>query len=169
MMDGIVALPGSGSVSTDYRHRSKLIGTAEGLRLPGTYLKWYDIAPPDRPVAEAVRAEARRFLRAETGTARFDPDDELGFAILHRCGETFHFLLVCTWRGDNELWESVYAKDGGAFEPFPQPGRHRGTFCVWELGAVLHEQQAWVRYLTSARDQPARLAYVADQTTGPVA
>ena len=167
MVDTSVALPGGGSVTDTYTHRPKLITTHEGLRLPGAYLKWYDIQLPDRPIDAAVRAEARDYLRAEAAGPDLDLHDELGFAILHRCGETFHFLLVSTWRGENELWEAVYAKDGGPFAPFPQPARHRGTFCVWELGAVLHEQRAWVRYLTSPRDQAARRAYVEDQTSGP--
>lgn len=169
MAETSIALPGAGSVSATYEHRPKLITTHEGLRLPGAYLKWYDIQLPGQPVADAVRAEARDYLQAEAATATsLDLQDELGFAILHRCGESFHFLLVSTWRGENELWEIVYSKDGGPFAAFPQPARHRGTFCVWELGAVLHEQRAWVRYLTSPRDQTARQAYVEDQYTGPV-
>jgi hypothetical protein len=40
---------------------------------------------------------------------------------------------------------------------------HKGTFCVWEMGAVVHEQQAWIRYLCSARDAAAAQAYLADQ------
>ena len=86
--------------------------------------------------------------------------------ILHRCGESFYFLLVSTWRNDNELWETVWAKDGDdelGFQPWPIEGTHRPTFCVWELGAVWHEQQAWSRYLRSrarhgrAGGVPARL------------
>ena len=38
----------------------------------------------------------------------------------------------------------------GSFE-----STHRPTFCVWELGAVWHEQQAWSRYLRSSRDESA--------------
>ncbi|GAA0706786.1 hypothetical protein Drose_16040 [Dactylosporangium roseum] len=171
MVDTSVALPGAGSVTETYEHRPKLITTSDGLRVSGAHLKWYDIQLPDRPIDAEVRTEARDFLTTEASTPGngLDLRDELGFAILHRCGETFHFLLISTWRGNNELWEAVYAKDGGPFAPFPQPTRHRGTFCVWELGAVLHEQQAWVRYLTSPRDQAARQAYVEDHFTGPVA
>ena len=75
---------------------------------------------------------------------------ELGFVILHRCGESFYFLLVCTWRNENELWETVWAKTGDDdvfFRPWPAEGAHRPTFCVWELGAVCHEREAWTRYL----------------------
>ena len=39
---------------------------------------------------------------------------ELGFVILHRCGEDFYFLLISTWRNENELWETVWAKAGEA-------------------------------------------------------
>ena len=74
--------------------------------------------------------------------------------ILHRCGAGFHFLLVSTWQNDNELWETVWAKDGDddpEFHPWPLDGPHRPTFCVWELGAVAHERLAWSHYLLSDR------------------
>ena len=82
---------------------------------------------------------------------------DLGFVILHRCGEAFYFLLVSTWRNENELWESVYAKQNAGepnFKPFTVETSHRGTYCVWELGVVWHEQQAWKRFLhVKAREQ----------------
>ena len=91
--------------------------------------------------------------------------------ILHRCGESFYFLLVSTWRNENELWETVWAKNGDGerrFRPWPIEGTHRPTFCVWELGAVWHEQQAWSRYLRSPRDEAEREAYVHDTFAGDV-
>ena len=96
---------------------------------------------------------------------------EVGFAILHRCGEDFYFLLVCTWRNENELWETVWAKDGDddpAFRPWPAEGTHRPTFCVWELGVVWHEQGAWSRYLRSRRDEGALLAYLGSSSRAMV-
>ncbi|MBE1491097.1 hypothetical protein [Plantactinospora soyae] len=168
MTESTVALPDAGSVSASYRQQTKVVAPAAGLSLPGAALKWYDIHGTDQTIADGVRAEARDFLRAEAEGTGLDLRNELGFVILHRCGESFHFLLVSTWRGNNELWETVYARDGGPFQPFPQPGTHRGTFCVWELAAVLHEQQAWIRYLRSTRDDAARQAYLADQYAGPV-
>jgi hypothetical protein len=89
--------------------------------------------------------------------------DDLGFVILHRCGTDFYFLITCTWRNDNELWETVWAKNGAAdaaFAPWPAAGGHRPAFCVWELGAVCHERRAWSRYLRSERDADARQAYL---------
>ena len=61
---------------------------------------------------------------------------ELGFVILHRCGESFYFLLIASWRNENELWETVWAKNGeGAtgLRAVAVEGPHRPAFCVWEL------------------------------------
>jgi hypothetical protein len=82
-----------------------------------------------------------------------------GFVVHHLCGDSFFYLVVNTWRHSNELWETVYYKDGSDFpslEQAPREGLHKPGFCVWELGAVHHEQQAWQRYLRSPRDAAAR-------------
>ncbi|MGB2913712.1 MAG: hypothetical protein WBB81_09160, partial [Pyrinomonadaceae bacterium] len=88
---------------------------------------------------------------------------------LHRCGEAFYFLLVSTWKNGNELWESVYAKqnDGQAdFAEFHLESPHHATFCVWELAAVWHEQQAWRRFLLSDQTESSRAEYLADHYRG---
>ena len=43
----------------------------------------------------------------------------------------------------------------------------RAPYCVWELGPVWHEQQAWVRFLTSSRDAAAQQAYLDDRFCRP--
>ena len=158
-------------VTPGYVHVEKLIEPAPGLTLGGTVLKWYDIAADDAPVPLAVRALARRNLRDASKSGELEISGDLGFVILHRCGESFYFLLVSTWRNENELWETVWAKAGdleASFTPWPLEGAQRPTFCVWELGAVCHEQRAWSRYLRSARDTSARHAYLRDSYDGIV-
>lgn len=158
-------------VRPDYEHTSKLIRPEASLRLGDAVLKWYDLAPADAPVPLAIRALARRNLRDGSKAGELALGDELGFVILHRCGESFYFLLLSTWRNDNELWETVWARDGDdavKFQPWPIAGSHRPTFCVWELGAVCHEQQAWSRYLRTPRDEPAKQAYLGDSFAGEV-
>jgi hypothetical protein len=159
-----------GAVRADYRHEDKEVSPAESLLLDEALLKWYDVAPRGAPVPGEARTLARRSLRAAAKAGTIDLRDGLGFVILHRCGESFHFLLVSTWRNDNELWETVWARNGDedrGFRPWPVEGSHRPTFCVWELAAVCHERQAWTRYLRSARDEPAKLAYLRDAYAGP--
>jgi hypothetical protein len=158
-------------VRPEYEHISKVIQPEASLTLGEAVLKWYDIAPAEAPVPLAIRALARRNLRDGFKDGRLDLGDELGFVILHRCGESFYFLLVATWRNDNELWETVWAKgreEAVRFETWPIGRRHRPTFCVWELGAVCHEQQAWSRYLQSPRDERAKQAYLSDSVAGEV-
>jgi hypothetical protein len=157
-------------VHAGYRHLTKEIASGASIELAGSVLKWYDIAPADEPVPGPIRALARGSLRGAVDSGAIALDNDLGFVILHRCGESFYFLLVSTWRNDNELWESVWAKDGDAsgFHPWPLGGTHRPTFCVWELGAVWHEQQAWSRFLRSERGEEEREAYLHDLFAGGV-
>jgi hypothetical protein len=154
------------SVAPSYVHRVKLCTPGEEIKVGGARLKWYDIGRADERVEPHVRGMARTFVE------QLDVPGDLGFVMLHRCGgEGFYFLLVQTWRNENELWESVYAKqsaDEPGFSAFALPGLHRGAFCVWELGAVRAEQQAWKRYLVSARDEAAKRAYLDDRFEGAV-
>jgi hypothetical protein len=160
-----------GNPAASYVHGDKFVEPGEAIALPTAILKWYDLAARQMPVEADVRDLARRFLEREGGSGRLDLGSDLGFSILHRCGAEFYFLLVCTWRNENELWESVFAKDNAAardFRAYPFKTTHRGTYCVWELGAVWHEQQAWRRYLLSQRDEAAKRTYLADNCRGPV-
>lgn len=161
-------IPGDGSVVASYRHVPKLATPGPGLPLPGAYVKWYEISRPDAPIQPDASQRAREFLREQVSSGALELRDELGFAMLHLSGTSIHLLLVCTWRGENEIWESVYLADGdGAYQLAPQ-GTHRGTYCVWELGVVWHERNAWQRYLLSPRDQADRQAYVEDLFSGEV-
>ena len=54
------------------------------------------------------------------------------------------------------------------FALFPRENRHKGTYCVWELGPAWHEKQAWECFLTSARDGAAERAYLNDLFAGSV-
>ena len=166
------SLETSHGVDADYRHVAKHAHPATSIGLGDAVLKWYDVARPDDPVPDDVRTLARRALDDAARVDELRLGDGLGFVILHRCGSAgFHFLLVGTWRNENELWETVWAKHDDAdpgFHPWVVEEGHRPTFCVWELGVVAHERLAWAEYLGSERDDAARRAYVGDVFEGPV-
>ena len=103
---GEVAYAGTG-----YEHVTKVVRPQSSLTLRSTVLKWYEIAPADEPVPLVVRALARRNLRDASKDGSLGISGDFGFVILHRCGEDFYFLLVSTWQNENELWETVWAKD----------------------------------------------------------
>ena len=155
----------------DYRHVAKLARPAPAVTLAGSVLKWYDVARATAPVPDEIRSLAREGLVEAARSGGLALADDVGFVILHRCGHDFYFLLVCSWRNQNEVWETVFAKDGeadAAFRPWPADGSHRPTFCVWELGVVCHEQRAWTRYLRTERDAAALQAYLDDGFDGAV-
>ena len=165
------ALRETDAVRHDYRHALKLVRPGPSVALGDAVLKWYDIAPPDDAVPDRIRQLARRGLDDAVRLGELRLGSSLGFVVLHRCGESFYFLLVSTWQNDNELWETVWAKDGEddpEFHPWPLEGTHRPTFCVWELGAVAHERLAWSAYLLSERDDASRHGYLRDVFEGVV-
>jgi len=160
------------AVNEAYRHVPKASFPGPLLTVGTSRLKWYDIARTDTPVPPAVRADAIACLTRDIQNGTLGFDREVAFAVLHRCGagNDFYFLATCTWRGSNELWESVYYRDKtmNAFAPFVQNGPHRGTYCVWEMGPVIHEQKEWVRFLKSPRTERDLDAYLASSFEGEV-
>lgn len=158
-------------VDPSYRHYAKLATPRTPLTLGGARLKWYDIARQEAPVSAGVNQIARDFLVNEARSDRWELGHELGFVLLHLCGEDFYFLIVNTWRGSNELWETVYFKQNAntpEFSLFPREQSHKGTYCVWEMGPMWHEKCAWVRFLHSNRSDAAQNAYLNDQFSGLV-
>jgi hypothetical protein len=159
------------AVAAGYSHAPKVARPGTLVSVGDAILKWYEVAPAGAPVPHDVRELAYDSLCREWQAGGLRLADDLGFAVLHRCGRDFYFLLVSTWRNDNELWETVLAKQSDEherFEPSPVDGPHRPTFCVWELGVVCHERLAWSRYLCSERDDAARSAYLRDTYEGVV-
>lgn len=155
-------------VDPAYRHQAKLAAPDGALTLGDARLKLYRLAPGDKPVPDTIAEAARIFLLKSLHLS-----DERGFVILHRCGESFYFLLVSVWRGSNELWEAVFYRDEGMagfarFEPAYPVGGPRPTFCVWELGVVAAEAAAWARFLASPRGAADDRAWLAERFSGTV-
>ena len=143
-------------VADSYAHYAKQAEYRALLGAGRAELKLYHLFRPGEPVFGEIADSARSFLLSEAASS-LSPDGDHGFAILHRCGATFHFLLLGVWRGSNELWEAVWYRDAGmdGFEAFPPAydAPLRPTFCVWELGIVAHESLAWTRLLSSPRGE----------------
>ena len=142
------------SVDPAYHHRAKAARPGSGLHWGGTYLKCYDLAETHLPVTQTATTQAKAYLETLPPSGA-----SAGFIILHRCNETFHFLLLQVWRGNNEIWQSVHYADPPkrGFLPFapayPSLGHPRPTLCVWELGIAAHEAIAWQHYLASPRSE----------------
>ena len=140
------------SVANDYQHRAKSARPSGTVQWGATLLKCYDLAENHLPVAAATFDQAKAYLQTLPSQ-----DATAGFVILHRCGDSFHFLLLHLWHGNNEIWQAVHYADPpeAGFAPFapayPGAGQPRPTLCVWEMGIAAHEALAWQTYLASDR------------------
>ncbi len=154
-----------GTDAAKKRHRQ---GVHALRRLAVRAPQWHDLHPDEAPITPAEQAAARALIAGEAGVLGLDRD--LGFVILHRA-QSVLLLLVTVWRETNEMWECVYVKDAASADAYrlaAGPGQLRATFCVWELGVVGHERQAWVRYLRSDRNDAEKRTCLADRFAGVV-
>ena len=157
-------LKNDSGVNAAYEHAPKQVTPGESVETNGAVLKWYRLASQNQPVADEIDRLARSHLARTSLEAK-----GLGFVILHRCGNDFYFLIVSTWRGNNEVWETVFYKNGDAMADFalwPRDGMHKPTYCVWELAPVWFEKAAWERFLLSARDEAAAEDWQRDLYSG---
>lgn len=153
-----------------YIYYEKKISPGKPLNLSCACLKWYDIYALDSIISGKQVLETREFLESEDKAGKLKLESELGFVILHRAG-AYLLLLLTTWRKTNELWESIYLKKAEQNEeyiPIKFDNDHKGTFCVWEIGVVWHERNAWVRFLKSQMDEKAKLIYLNDMFSGMI-
>ena len=151
-------------IGDNYRHKPKRVTPGDSIETAGAILKWYAVHLEDQPVPDEIDGLARSFLERTALEAK-----GFGFVILHRCGEDFYFLIVNTWRGNNEIWETVFHKNGDAMSDFmvwPRETVHKPTFCVWELAPVLHEKESWERFLLSDRNAGAAQTWLSDVYAG---
>lgn len=141
-------------VSPTYSHHKKIIRSHGVIDPTICRLKWYELNRSDQPIEQAIRDLAQSFVSRNLTSDDGPSAQELGFVLLHRCGEWFYFLGLCTWRGNNELWKTIFFLEADKMEDFAlftQDEPHKDTFCVWELAVVCHETKAWTTYLISNR------------------
>lgn len=156
-------------VSANYQHSDKQVQAGPPLSGDSIFLKWYLLHPPARPFTDEEVQQAQAFIQQEIERGQLALKHQIGFVVQHRCGSVDIFY-VCSWRNDNEVWETLYTKaiaPNSVFQPV-QRDLTTGTFCVWVIPIVAHEQQAWRRFLMSTRDDAAQLTYMRDQLVGLV-
>ncbi len=157
-------------VPEGYEYYKKKITPGTLLNLPEASFKWYNLFPPQREISDEQINEAKSFIDSEIKNGTLKMENELGFIILHLAGEHL-LLLITTWRKTNEMWESIYFKRAAqskSYQPIKFDTDHKGTYCVWELGIVWHERNAWVHFIESKRDEKAKLEYLNDLFSGMV-
>lgn len=172
MATGTVAadLSRLGNLEGEYRHEWRTATPGEPLVVAGGVFKWSVVHRDGVPVPIALDAEARQLVAAAAVAEGWNLEYGLNFALLH-VSTRQAFLIVGVWRGVQELWGRIYAREltqNGRFGRMPTGGEDAPVGCVWELGVVCHERLAWHRYLFSTRTEADKRVWLDDRYAGRV-
>lgn len=153
-----------------YTYYKKKIEPGSQLKLSTASFKWYNLYPYDSIITSGQVSESKEFIENEVKSGKLKFENELGFVILHRAGNNL-LLLITSWRNTNEIWETIYFKEAvkeEVYKPMKFKTDHKGTYCVWELGIVWHERNAWVKFINSKRNNESKLNYMSDLFSGEI-
>ena len=140
-----------------------------GVRsIGGWKLKLYGIAyGQEEPRPELIRAALGAVDSTLPGPAHAHAHSELGFLGIHD-GRDSNFVFLCWWENENELQHRVF------YSPSDRPAQLRPATpqepiaCVWDLGVIAHEREAWIRHVLAKPGAPDRDGYLADALSGRI-
>ncbi len=159
-------MPATAAVTADYVHREKRATPREGMTVGKSRLKWSNIGYADAPVPAEIEALARDHVSEGRRGRRHRlrrPASLRRRQLLFPGGAD----LARPERGVGDRLRQDRPRRPG-FKLWTYKTAHRGTFCVWELGVVWHEKQAWVRFLNSSRGETDLQRYLDDRYEGVV-
>ncbi len=131
---------------------------------PELVLKLYSMAKNAHPGHKTLK-DTRDFLESEIESRRISPLSGLGFAILSE-----DMINVARWdkKCPIVLRNQLYEYEERIETSRQLDIRDIGCFCVWELGIVNHERNAWIEYLNSERRNPDRTDYLLNVIEGDI-
>ena len=152
-----------GESQPGYRHHQREARSTTPLVLPHVVLRWNEVFLTDRGISPSLDRRARACVRSAFANGDVPDGERLGFVVLHH-STARDYLLIGVWYQTQELWEVLFTREAESDEGFRRvhPGIDSSVMCVWEMAAVWHERELWSRYLRSARDLDARLAWARD-------
>jgi len=125
-----------------------------------------DYVSPYAEDAHSIRNKcARKFLKDEILTEKIEPLTGMGFAII-----SDDMLDVAVWDNENPIVLKnriyTYQLKASGLETELQDINKIGAFCVWELGIVNHERNAWMNYLQSGKTVNDKQVYLENVIEG---
>ncbi|WP_299391566.1 hypothetical protein [Pelagibius sp.] len=118
-------------------------------------LKVYGIAADGQEITEALIRDARSFVGLEVPplVAAEGEDNGLGFVIIHP-GELGVSILAHWWIQGSVLCQHIQRTLWGAEKPMDTAARPV-IACVWELGLINAEQEAWRETMMTSTPDPS--------------
>ncbi|MBW3022948.1 hypothetical protein KY308_02505 [Candidatus Woesearchaeota archaeon] len=159
-----------GDITGDYAHKQRITLPFGLVTSPNLVMKMYAMFKegPTRIVDVANFAQdSKNFLLSEIRKGRVEPLTGMGFVILSEDmlnvarwdAEHPHVLknqVYCFTNLDNKINDAELHLDL----------QNLGSFCIWELGIVNFEKEAWKEYLGSSRTKGDKLRYLNRQLEG---
>ena len=145
------------NVSKKYEHKQMEAVCSSVIAEPYLSLKFYEMYLSGKPFDKNLIKQSTDFLHNEIKKGRIETYIGTGFAILSE-----DMLNVAIW--DNEhpivLKNQIYGykKDFERAELLDMGDV--GSFCIWELGIVNHERNAWKKFLESDKTEEEKLKYL---------
>jgi len=165
---GTIQLENIANVPEDYKSMPRTSVYTGLIISPELILKTYQMLKADEHFNPSLVANACRFLEREIERKKVDPMSGMGFAIL-----STDMLNVARWgAGGNArvLFNQLYQFSPNMKDPLDWSDRlsieKSGSFCIWELGIVANEKEAWKRYLASKRTAEDKKAYLDSRMEG---
>ena len=146
-----------GNLGEDYKYTFKDVNNIELIVTPNLILKNYTMHISNRAYPVEMLCDESDFIEGQICIGKIKPFSGLGFVIL-----SDDMINVARWDEEvikNQLYG--YEKGRPSFAT-PLDIREDGSFCVWELGIVNHEREAWKRFLDSQRTDKDKEAYLDD-------
>ncbi|RZQ61205.1 hypothetical protein [Amycolatopsis suaedae] len=111
-------------------------------------------------VDDKLPGEAELAAAMDAAAGLLPPVNETGaaFLVVHR-GEEALWALMGWWELDI-LYQRLFRAELGTTR-FERVGPDGPTACVWELVAVAHERDAWVRHVLGRPEEPDLAGYLA--------
>jgi len=147
------------SLSEPYQPRP--IRFLELWKPQGWQLKVYGIAySKPSPSTDLVVAAKNIALRLLSNAVSQHAHYGVGFMGIHE-GRGANFVFVDWWANENELHHRVFISPGD--DPLSLEDRTRDgpAACVWDLGILAYEREAWVDTVLSNSGGPDLEAYLA--------
>ncbi len=150
-----------GNVTCDNVKRSSIYTGL--LKTPSLVLKMYELYKSHKvPFCQRVAGYSADFLEEQIEKGKIKSLSGIGFSILSE-----DTLNVAVWDKNcpivlkNQIYETNIDKlDISEIFTKQLDIRKDGSFCIWELGIVNHERNAWKKYLESQRNETDKIKYL---------
>lgn len=159
-----------------YEHKPTKVAPIGLITSPDLVLKMYDmVSVGDIGDFDKV-VDAKKFISAEISRGRISSETGLGFSILSkdmlsvvRWGREYPIVTIQTLYQFNPMTQEQLRMLGrkSVFDSAEVLDLNKvGSFCIWELGIVAHEKEAWKKYFASGRTSEDKKRYLDDTIRG---